>query len=126
MKLISMTEFVLSHEATTDYEYQLKRHLNYAKFLKQPLKLEMFIPCDEKGNVLEKPKDWHKHISFTDNEHKKYQKAKEKVLFKDMPMNYIDLQVLKTYENKNKIIEDLFNETVDVDFILTENAIKQL
>ena len=24
MKLISMTEFVLSHEATTDYEYQFE------------------------------------------------------------------------------------------------------
>ena len=25
----------------------------YANFLNQPLKLEMFVPCDEKGNVIE-------------------------------------------------------------------------
>ena len=29
--------------------------INYANFLKQLLKLEMFVPCDEDGNVLEKP-----------------------------------------------------------------------
>lgn len=28
----------------------------YASFLKQPLKLGMFVPCDEDGNVLEEPK----------------------------------------------------------------------
>lgn len=27
----------------------------YAKFLKQPIELWMFVPCDEDGNVLEEP-----------------------------------------------------------------------
>ena len=40
MKLISMTDFVL---------YKKESHtqiMKYAKFLKQPLTLGMFVPCD--------------------------------------------------------------------------------
>jgi len=47
--LISMTDFVLSKK------YTATGHENYANFLKQPLELWMFIPCDEDGNVLEEP-----------------------------------------------------------------------
>ena len=56
MKLISMTDFVLEQDKL------MRNKLNdpitftikvtdYALFLKQPLKLEMFVPCDEDGNV---------------------------------------------------------------------------
>ena len=63
-----MTDFVLeqSEEAPKDknlhktnwsleFEKYSKLIIRYAEFLKQPLKLEMFIPCDENGNVLEEP-----------------------------------------------------------------------
>ena len=66
MKLISMTDFVLgieqnSYTKTEKYniiEWQSKcesfdKIIKYANFLKQPLKLGMFVPCDENGNVLE-------------------------------------------------------------------------
>ena len=53
MKLISMTDFVISlwdKDITTEDFAQTT--IKYATFLKQPLKLEMFIPCDEDGNIL--------------------------------------------------------------------------
>ena len=72
MKLISMTDFVLEFEnnfprqfgeAYSEYnesksEYlnmKLKSYENYAQFLKQPLTLGMFVPCDEDGSGLQKP-----------------------------------------------------------------------
>ena len=66
-KLIPMLEFVLemglSEPEIDDYAndwsdfslMKLDRINNYAKFLNQPLKLEMFVPCDDKGNVLDEP-----------------------------------------------------------------------
>jgi len=70
MKLISMTDFVLEQEINTpkavnfasfttiaDYnKLAYDRIISYANFLKQPLELWMFVPCDEDGNVLEEPK----------------------------------------------------------------------
>lgn len=61
MKLISMTDFVilqnisLANKEIKHNECGL-RILKYANFLKQPLILGMFVPCDENGNVLEEPK----------------------------------------------------------------------
>lgn len=87
MKLISMTDFVietLEKEVTVDYgaSEKIMEVFRYANFLKQPLKLEMFIPCDDDGNVLEEPdsigvgNDFYYERAFD-----QYQKAKEKVLF---------------------------------------------
>ena len=47
MKLISMTDFVL---------YKKESHtqiMKYAKFLKQPLTLGMFVPCDEEECMID-------------------------------------------------------------------------
>ena len=51
MKLISMTDFVLeqSKKIMNCELTHLESHhqiVDYANFLKQPLKLEMFVPCD--------------------------------------------------------------------------------
>jgi hypothetical protein len=83
--LISMTDFVLeveknSYTKTEKYniiEWQTKcdsfdKIINYAKFLKQPLELWMFVPCDSEDNVLEEP------IS---HQLETYEKAKERCLF---------------------------------------------
>ena len=49
MKLISMTAFVLEDEKKTTWNsYNLI--VAYAKFLKQPLELWMFTPCELVGN----------------------------------------------------------------------------
>ena len=91
MKLISMTDFVFSQNTQNTSARRLSEIIGYATFLKQPLTLEMFVPCDEDGNVLEKPsKDmWDKFInsefgsfdeSYTYCFH--YQEAESKVIFK--------------------------------------------
>jgi len=103
-KLIPMTDFVLelsdigseiqslSHQNKNRAD-RFSKLVTYANFLKQPLKLEMFVPCDEDGNVLEMPVNydvWFElHNKNIDGEkgtigfllHEEYQKAKEKVIF---------------------------------------------
>ncbi len=57
--LIPMTDFVNNvgnMENYPSHEKALSWIYNYATFLKQPLKLEMFVPCDEGGNIIPIPK----------------------------------------------------------------------
>lgn len=61
--LIPMVDFVLERRATLDvnfcglktYSNKIDEIFNYARFLKKPLQLGMFVPCDLEGNVLEEP-----------------------------------------------------------------------
>ena len=89
--LIPMTDFVSSLEFrkklknVSDSEYRRLREA-YDDFLEQPLKIEMFVPCDEDGNVLEEPKIEEEDVDeHTTQIFAQYQydldKAKEKVLF---------------------------------------------
>ena len=57
MKLISMTDFVLQRNLRTaiDIFRSMSSCSKYANFLKQPLTLGMFIPCDDDSNILEEP-----------------------------------------------------------------------
>lgn len=116
MKLISMTDFVLQenkggqqiNSITTQLHQELRRIKKYANFLKQPLKLEMFVPCDEDGNVLEEPiyntehsddcycESCQKETNNCINLQNDYRKAKERVLFKG-----IDLDTAKFHCNRN-------------------------
>lgn len=153
MKLISMTSFVLEQNKILEtYINHLRRPLfekcvNYANFLKQPLNLGMFFPCDEDGNVLEKP--IHKFItresdtiSF-DNYSEKYQIAKEKVLFEGFYIergstdfdnmttylihNYFgEIAFKKDWKDEWEFIEDLESLSNLNEIELTENAIKQI
>lgn len=89
MKLISMTDFVLKYDSVKfqsnpmSYVEPFSNILEYAKFLKQPITLSMFIPCDEEGNILIEPtKDdlsfyTHRNLSIQEE----FKQAKEKVLF---------------------------------------------
>lgn len=92
--LIPMTDFVNNVGNIENYpshENALSWIYNYATFLKQPLKLEMFVPCDEDGNIWQYPptkEEWEwaqkdsadAEQSFKQKEYY-YEKAKEKVLF---------------------------------------------
>jgi hypothetical protein len=126
MKLINMTDFVLREtNSTTTLAESFQRCVTYANFLKQPLKLEMFVPVDEEGNFMEEPLQEH----YTDcNEEQnakdwlynleKYEQAKEKVLFEG-----IDLDTAKYHCERNvRTIEYFTSFNVE----LTPNAIKQL
>ena len=99
-----MTSFVLQQDIT-DIK-QRDSIVKYANFLRQPLKLEMFINCDDDGNVLKEPKKTNYQVDVNtkcsgwkylyDNNDKligyyddrkwkedfvKYKQSKEKVLF---------------------------------------------
>ena len=76
-----MVDFVLEQSKTNDIDFiqglqKLERIYKYANFLKQPLQLWMFVPCDEDGNVLEKPICQEYALA-----NKKYQQAKGRCLF---------------------------------------------
>jgi len=118
---------------------------NYAKFLTQPLKLEMFVPCDDDENVLEEPIGYEIFKEGIKEggtvvwavQCKEYQKAKDRVLFKgfeySVDCGFIHLdgdneyqQILYDTKNKQffnhwdkelKTIQDL----VHLDLELTEN-----
>jgi hypothetical protein len=142
MKLISMTDFVLEQEDEWYHKRYLKAE-SYANFIKQPLKLEMFVPCDENSLVITLPNA----CICTDlcRLCKKYQKAKEKVLFEgfnwdvaefcDEPMllledqngNYFCYDCEDKTFNKNDEIWYLTIEGLTrFDLTLTKSAIKKL
>lgn len=162
MKLIPMTDFVLQNKGkfeghdTQDYRDFAYNHVvrleNYAEFLKRPLELWMFVPCDEDGNVLNEP-EYFKHYNdfnkWTDSkfdglfddeqdfkdwqrECSNYNKAREKVLFEDFISN---TEHGENYIQNNKIgmalcLDKGHNLTVeklaDGNVSLTKTAIKLL
>ena len=127
--LIPMTDFVL--KLTEQDEYSAIEILDrfadisrYAMFLKQPLKLEMFVPCDEDGNVLE----YFPIHRFADNpeKYRRYKKAKEKVLFENLSYKFGFVGLTDSKGNfsslfdldfkPNGIIEDLLKEKYKFSF----------
>ncbi|MCT4287380.1 hypothetical protein HZP25_11715 [Elizabethkingia anophelis] len=152
-KLIPMTDFVLSILNNTSPNNFVKGVENiraYAQFLKQPLALWMFVPCDEDGNLLEKPKEddysfyTHKNMSVQEE----YEKAKSRVLFEGfrivdfeehqieslkhtsyLQWDDIDLISKKDWEEEwnfeDYTVEFLLTEPT-AEITLTETAIKQI
>ena len=136
-----MISFVLQQANYTDVSNISEKYAtiwNYANFLKKPLKLGMFVPCDENGNILD-PSDVFKSCEkgFL------YGKAKERVLFKyfkvveysdntieivsDTAPNFIiPFKKLsnKDWEQRYNHIEDLLKSIIEIQ--LTETAIKQI
>jgi hypothetical protein len=100
MELISMTEFVLLSKGILKSDNEESRTLKntsfdsivkYAEFLKQPLTLGLFVPCDEKGNPLPEPQTRPERNSFDEEdidydaqELYDYIQAKEKVFLRDL------------------------------------------
>lgn len=93
-KLISMTDYVIKEwNGPFNTEVIASNCLRYAEFLKRPLKLEMFVPCDDDGSFLKEPQELDKFCKGyectcendsdfeRDCSYIEYKKAKEKVLF---------------------------------------------
>ena len=146
-KLISMTDFVIDrfNERNEDYDILV---YNYANFLKKPLELWMFVPCDENGNVLEEPESL-KGFYETDNEgmiqecilQQKFQQAKERCLFEGLEINLFTNGRIRFY-NKEKELSKMYSIVFDKNGIienktdiesickypitLTQTAIKQI
>jgi len=120
-RLISMTDFVLNQDIT-DIK-QRDSIVKYANFLKQPLKLEMFFPCDEDGNILNNPfasdKDAGSEKEFKQIQ---YNNSKEKVLFENIPIAQAKwlVNTFSTIES----LSDIINTITPI--YLTESAIKQI
>lgn len=127
MKLITMTDFVLEEtKNNVTLAESFQRCATYAKLLKQPLKLEMFVPCDEDGNLLQEPEEFKEWMNsdhyFNASESvthqcRMYKKALEKVLFKG-----IDLSTAKYHCERNERTIEYFT-SFEVE--LTDSATKQ-
>lgn len=138
MKLKKMTDFVLEQNNTIPKDLKLinnyKNIINYANFLKQPLKLEMFVPCSRENGLplsLEGLTDSEGFV-LDEIEFNEYEQAKEKVLFEDFELtennkgeklllgDYTCLKVL----DLDKMNIELLTKYTTIN--LTPNAIKQL
>jgi hypothetical protein len=143
MKLISMTDFVLCDDVIFKEKRKFKDLvLNYANFLKQPLELWMFVPCDEDGKVLEMPINYEIWLKLHNNDvssekgtigfliHEEYQQAKERCLFEGF--EYVnDLQAVRNQDCQAIIFTSFMSSQCVEDFTqydlqLTQTAIKQL
>lgn len=89
-KLIPLLDFVLEQEVRmSNPEIFKSKVYAYTNFLKQPLVLGMFVPCDEEGNVLDVPAGYEDYLANEDSllyaknyEYiQEYVRANEKVLF---------------------------------------------
>ena len=132
-----MTSFVLQRDIT-DIK-QRDSIVKYANFLKLPLKLEMFVPCDEDGNVLEEPKIEEEYVDeHTTQIFAQYQydldKAKEKVLFegiefrKNGGVNFLTIKedTFAFFDFNVKFKNLTIEYLIQYDLQLIENAVKQI
>lgn len=93
MKLISLSDFVLQEnvKGILKYKNDIEQIREYAKFLQQDLTLSMFLPCDNEGNILNKPlktdfiieandkcSGWD-YIDFDNNDNRYYNKPLFKI-----------------------------------------------
>jgi len=157
-KLIPMTDFVLQefkkweNKATPAYQSTAKYVFNtkiYAQFLKQPLALWMFVPCDENNVPLEEPIYSITNYGASPEAFKrfeedrvKFQHAKSRVLFEGFyyQSNYSEKTQTK-YEyvrnkhphvfsfeqiNRNTIESLLTGFKEEFQITLTETALKQI
>ena len=109
MKLIKMTDYISQKRDIMDEEMSNKDRLtilesifDYSIFLKTSLNLGMFIPCDEKLNILKQPNHYRRFITgYYLNEIPKmsekwiekceeYQKSERKIIFKDFHLHKDD------------------------------------
>jgi len=147
MRLISMVDFVITQWSIDLNKTQRERINNYANFLKQPLKLEMFVPCDNDGNVFEEPEYHEPHSEDEIGQHDElqyqYQQAKQNVFFEDwrfdseaddfIYLKHKDLMLIidKWNSSFEMISENCYaieniEDLIQFDLTLTQTAIKKL
>ena len=123
--LIPMTDFVNNvgnMENYPSHENALSWIYNYANFLRQPLKIEMFVPCDEDGDILDEPEDYELRLTNMMTEYNdevyRYKQAKEKVLFEGFESyedyecaKYEDVYIDEEVCDGKFTVEDLIKDT---------------
>lgn len=121
-----MTDFVINNQKNDQSSsHSFLLCVQYAKFLKQPLELWMFVPCNDNGNILAMPYNYNAFTnelprevysySFTDCVN--YRQAKDRVLFEGV--NEIQASIVL---QSNLIIENI----IHFDLTLTPTALKQI
>lgn len=159
-KLIGMTDFVFetknwikeNNKVEKDQNFTISIALdkisNYAHFLKRPLKLSMFVPCNEDGIPLpvydtepNKEDYWDRDNEVFNAElykfhlevFRNYKRAKEKVLFEEWVLItewYGSHLIAKNSYGRDQIyLKDYIsieNLLLDKDLDLTESAIKEI
>lgn len=124
--LITMTNFVLEqgNPSNTDSQFADKV-MYYANFLKQPLELWMFVPCDDNGDVLEEPK-YKSNEKELEEEWMIFLKAKGRCLFEGFEYKkaifYKESKLLFWRGELDGIIEDFIKYNLQ----LTASALKQI
>lgn len=151
ISLIDYSDYLNQTGYTNDTCWE--KHLNYVSFLKQPLTLGMFVPCDLDGNVLEEPNhldyktknSWNELVFKSDfscnNYHQaydEYQEAKDRVLFVGFNLKYSDKFVTTVSNEKlwfnfkitNVFVNDrvvcIIEDLVKYNLELTPTAQKQI
>jgi len=140
-KLIPLLDYVLekhekwmqsSVEVSDDMEY-INDTSNYAKFLSQPLKISMFVVCDENGNILEEPNNLtEENFNEVNPKIQEYYKAKSNVLFEGFFDNGTGCAIFQ--QNPNAMVIDNSIEGKRLEILLdskciltlTENAVKTI
>ena len=133
-KLISTTEYVLNHPATSDYEYVVGNMLGYASFMQETVERGKLEPCVD-GKPL---KDIETIYDGTDEMIREYMEAEKKVVFKGIKIIEDDGEGwrLEIKDNdgvtylwivNNLIMEDLLEkQSAFTKFILTDKKCKEL
>jgi len=136
-KLIPLLDYVL--ELCRDRSFESRdsvfgtRIENYAKFLSQPLKLSMFIVCDENEVPLEDPlhDDWYNQ-QFLDAEKNvlfegwTFEEINKSIYNKNYDYIYFDKPNPKYYDGKNTFVLTKIEDLVKQGLTLTENAVKTI
>ena len=122
IRLKSMTDFVLQNSKEPYVEgTKYKDIVSYANFLKKPLKLGYFIPCDKNDVPLEEPKKLNfKNDDDLEDYCFKYSISKQRVLFEYQ----WEFQSWDSSDMENSRIEDLLSD--ELTYILTETAKKEI
>lgn len=134
--LIPMTDFVTDQEQLFNkgiigFKEFTNNICNYNKFLKTPLTIGIFVPCNNNGNLLKEPKGTNLNNSFSEmvvdcNLKSEYQKAKNNCLFEDFKFGFrIDEAKVFVVDNficdEEETIENLL-QYKERTFILSETA----
>ncbi len=151
-----MTDFVLEQSNNENLQKHLSNKnghefmnywhsvFSYAKFLKEPLKLGMFVPCDENDMPLEIPFNYGAYLvslpkedfNYNEIDCLQYQQAKDRVLFDGFELVEIQkygFDLIMKAEDWSESLSVLFEETIEdlltysfnPEFELTQSAIKK-
>jgi hypothetical protein len=139
---LTLAEYIIyiSENYGKNYPVILDKIIKYSKFIKLPLEISMFVPCDSDGNILQPPTEYQRYLNMMGNPEMRnyglteeelnagigmkcleYQKAKENCLFEG-----IELNQATSYLKGNNTIEGLTNLPEKLKPLLNQNAFNKL